>query len=240
MKKLMIVAALAATAGAYADSGSCAPKEKEENVALVYQVKMTVKTTKGTTDRANKSSTCNPESEGVLRVKDSTKFEGWIYDCDVCNAVETGTVAMWDSKRKAPFTSAAFGTTFLNVIGKSKKDAEWAWVFEGTVKYGKSDNAVEQTYTLTGAGYGKYDKKNDFYKSFSGYFAGTATASYDLKSENCDPSQVWKCDNLEELTDSDTVAFGTWSVKYSKSASKKYQKGGAKSLKHPSYYSFAE
>ena len=239
MKKLMIVAALAATAGAYADPGACIPEEKE-NVARVYQVKMTVKTTKGTTDTADKSSTCNPESEGVLRVKDSTKFEGWIYDCDVCNAVESGTVAMWDSKRKAPFKSAAFETTFLNVIGKSKKDAEWAWVFGGTVTYGK-DNAVEQTYTLTGAGYGKYDKKNEFYKSFSGYFAGTATASYDLKSENCDPSQVWKCDDLDTLTDSDdTVAFGTWSVKYSKSASKKYQKGGVNSLKHPSYYSFAE
>ena len=237
MKKLMIVAALAATTVATAEADDCTPTTQP---AMVYQVKMNVKTTKGVSKTLDKSD-CGPTG-GVIREKDSTKFEGWIYDCSyACNLVESGTSVMWDSKRKAPFTSSAFTTTFLNVFGKNQKSAEWAWTFEGTVDYApNSDNSVEQTYNLTGAGYGKFDTKKRFYKSFSGNFAGTASASLDLKSANCDPSQIWKCDNLNDLADSDTIAFGTWTVKYSKSASDKYARNGISALKLPSYAVVAE
>lgn len=239
MKKLMIVAALAASAVAFADN--CAPAQ----VTLVYGVKMTVKTTKGVIGTAAPVSICTPGggSSGsggctVLRAKDSTKFEGWIYDCvAVCNTIETGTATVWDSKRKVQLADAAFATTFLNVMGTKQKDAEWAWVFTGTADYA-SRGFGQQAFTLTGAGYGKFN--GTYFTTFSGNFAGTATASYDLSKKNttcCDPSQVWKCDALSALVDSDTVAFGTWTIKYNSSATKKYNKNGY--LKVPSYVALA-
>ena len=240
MKKLMIVAALAASTVAIADD--CAPVTVTQT--LVYQVKMNVKTTKGLS-KAYKgtASVCNPgeTSEGsstVIRAKDTTKFQGWIYDCTAtCDTIKNGTVVMWDTKRKAQLNDAAFETAFLNVMGKNQKDAEWAWAFTGAADYGEER---VQTYTLTGAGYGKFDTKKGYYKSFSGNFAGTATASYDLskKVASCDPSQIWLCEALSELTDSDTVAFGTWTAKYNSSASKKFAKNGY--LKVPNYVVIAE
>jgi len=236
MKKLMIAAAVAAIgAGAFAQN-NCAPTPG----VLVYQISMTVKTTKGVVSKsAGGGNVCTPGGgQGqapaciILRTKDTTKFSGWIYDCtDGCNLVETGTAVVWDSKRKAQLTGAAFTTTFLNVMGTKKKDAEWAWTFAGTADYSAYGFAT-QAYALTGAGYGKFDGKK--YTSFSGEFAGTTGASFDLASKTCcDPSQIWKCDALTALVDSDTVAFGTWAVKYNASASKKYKNDGT--LKVPDY-----
>lgn len=240
MKRIMIAAAIAAIgAGAYADN--CAPTPK----TLVYDVSMTVKTTKGVKASAGGGSVCTPDAGGaaggctVLRAKDTTKFAGWIYDCvEACNTVETGTTVVWDSKRKVQLNDAAFTTTFLNVMGTKKKDAEWAWTFAGTASY--ADRGFgEQAYALTGAGYGKFNGR--YYTSFSGNFAGTTGASFDLSKSNttcCDPSQVWKCDALTALVDSDTVAFGSWSIKYNASASKKYNKNGY--LKVPNYVTLPE
>lgn len=236
MKKLMFAAVAAVAMGAVASD--CTP-DPTPDVTLVYSVKMNVKTTKGVAGSVTTpGSICTPGDQGsttstVIREKDTTKFDGWIYDCvAACNTVETGTTVVWDSKRKAQLEDAAFTTTFLNVIGKKQADAEWAWTFAGNAVY---DNVREQAYTLTGAGYGKFSAKKGYYTTFSGNFAGTAAASYDLRKGNqiCDPSQVWKCDALTTLVDSDTVAFGTWTVKYNASASKKFNKNGY--LKVPAY-----
>lgn len=235
MKKLMIAVAVAAIgAGAFADN--CTPTPG----VLVYQLSMTVKTTKGVIAKAGSAgNVCTPGGgQGqaaactILRAKDTTKFSGWIYDCqDVCNLIEAGTVVAWDSKRKVQLNNAAFTTTFLNVMGTKKKDAEWAWTFAGEADY-SANGFGTQAYALTGAGYGKFDGKK--YTSFSGNFAGTTGASFALNSKTCcDPSQVWKCDALTALVDSDTVAFGTWAVKYNASASKKYKNDGT--LKVPNY-----
>ena len=237
MKKLMIAAAVAAiSVGAFAQSSSCTPTPG----VLVYELSMTVKTTKGVVAKAVAGGNiCTPGggSSGqtsctVLRVKDTTKFAGWIYDCtDNCDLIATGTVVAWDSKRKVQLTGAALSTTFINVMGTNKKDAEWAWTFSGTADY-SANGFGTQAYALTGAGYGKFDGKK--YTSFSGNFAGTTGASFDLTSKTCcDPSQIWKCDALTTLVDEDTVAFGTWAVKYNASASKKYKNDGT--LKVPVY-----
>lgn len=240
MKKLMIAAAAAAMVGG-AFAGNCEPTPTPDVTpdALVYQFKATVKTTKGAPAKWTEStsgSTCTPGSsettEGIIRLPDSTKFQGWIYDCDPsCALVSTGSVVAWDSKRKAQLADAAFTTTFINVMGKKQADAEWAWTFEGAATYSAE---VSQKYSLTGSGLGKYSAKKGYYTSFSGNFAGTAEASFYLaKNAACDPSQIWKCDDLATLVDSDTVAYGSWSVKYSSSASKKYTKNGY--LKRPAY-----
>lgn len=245
MKKLMFAAVAALAMGAFAEN-TCAPTpDPVVEPTLVYSVKMNVKTTKGVTVSVKEGSAgtlCSPgeitTTAKVIRTKDSTKFAGWIYDCTAtCSTVADGSVVLWDSKRKAQIADAAITTTFINVMGKKQSEAEWAWILEGTAEY---DETRTQAYALTGAGLGKFSTKKGFYTSFSGNFAGTAAASYDLskKAKVCDPSQIWKCDDLATLTDSDTVAFGTWKVKYSSSASKKFAKNGY--LKLPKYVVVAE
>lgn len=245
MKKLMIAAALAATVGG-AFATPCTPEDTPAgDCAAVYSFKLNVKTTKGVTlkgGRVGSGSQCTPGTESsctVIREKDSTVIQGWIYDCSCdCGVVSTGSVIAWDSKRKAKVADPAFTTTFINVMGKKASLAEWAWTFAGEAQY---DESRVQAYALTGAGYGSFSK--GIYRSFSGNFAGTAAASYDLKTKKvgddsptscaCDPSRVWACDALSDLVAADTVAFGTWTVKYDASASKKYLKNGY--LKVPSY-----
>ena len=243
MKKLMIAAAAAAmVGGAYA--APCTPVDPTPgDCASVYSFKLNVKTTKGVTLKGGtvgSGSQCTPgevSSCTVIREKDSTVIQGWIYECTCgCDVAATGSVIAWDSKRKAPVDSPAFTKTLLNVIGKKQNVAEWAWTFAGTAKY---DAQREQAYELTGAGYGTFSK--GLYRSFSGNFAGTAKASYDLKTKPestacaCDPSQVWDCTDLTTLVDADTVAFGTWTAKYDASASKKYVTMNTAALKVPSY-----
>ena len=253
MKKLMIAAAAAAmVSGVYA--GNCEPESPATPTgsAAVYSVKMTVKTTKGTAvagTTVTKGSQCTPDEKGstcfVYREKDSTVFQGYIYDCsDTCDLLETGSQVFWDSKRKTQLANGAITTTLLNVMGKKQTVGEWAWTFAGKANYGDdaSGNAREQEYTLTGAGYGVYNTKNERFTSFSGNFAGYATPSYDLKSNStkiscaCDPSQVWKCTALDTPADNNTVAFGTWTAKYDASASKKLYNKGV--LTVPSYVAY--
>ena len=244
MKKLMFVAALATSFAAVAEN-VCAPGEDPvvTEPTLVYSFKASVKTTKGLTYTGtymDGQTVCTPGEEtptkAIIRTKDSTKFQGWIYDCTAtCDTIANGTAVVWDSKRKAQLNGAAFDTKFINVMGKKQSEAEWAWEFAGAANYG-DDNLVQE-YALTGAGLGKFNTKKGFYTSFSGNFAGAATASFDLsKKTTCDPSQIWKCDKLDELGDSDTVAYGTWSAKYDASASKKYAKNAY--LKVPAYVSY--
>ena len=241
MKKLMIAAAAAAmVGGAYA--APCAPDTPDTDCASVYSFKLNVKTTKGVALKTTGSgSQCVPGQMSdctVIREKDSTVIQGWIYECTCgCDVAATGSVIAWDSKRKAKVDAPTFTKTLLNVIGKKQNVAEWAWTFAGTAEY---DVNRSQAYELTGAGYGTFSK--GLYRSFSGNFAGTAKASYDLKTKlgeatscACDPSQVWACDALNDLTDASTVAFGTWTAKYDASASKKYVTMNTAALKVPSY-----
>ena len=240
MKKLMIAAAAAAmVGGAYATP--CTPDTPNTDCASVYSFKLNVKTTKGVALKTTGSgSQCVPgqASCSVIREKDSTVIQGYIYECTCgCDVISSGSVVAWDSKRKAPVDGPAFTKTLLNVIGKKQNVAEWAWTFAGTAVY---DANRSQDYALTGAGYGTFSK--GLYRSFSGNFAGTAAASYDLKTKMvadsptscaCDPSQVWACADLTTLVADSTVAFGTWTAKYDASASKKYLANGF--LNVPSY-----
>lgn len=245
MKKLMIAALAACSIGAYATDNTCAPGEAPVPT-LVYKFKATVYTPKGITrtEAAVPGSVCNPDSTGtaggtnVIRAKDKTKFAGWIYDCNAtCDTVATGSIVVWDSKRKAQLNEAAIDSKFIHVIGKKQKDAEWRWDLTGgkaTYNYG------DATYTLALAGFGKYSAKKGFYTSFKGNFAGDVDAvTYVPKgrpssADDCVPAGYWLCTDLTTLaTDEAAVAYGCWSVKYSKSASKKFNRNGY--LKVPNY-----
>lgn len=246
MKKLMFVAALAAVSGLYASN--CTPPDVpyvEGPCAQVYQVKMSVKTTKGLAGSTFGGATqCLPGETScfVARLTDTTKFEGYLYDCACgCNLLKDGlSIVMWDSVRKTQLDSPAFTFNFMNVMGKKQADAETEWTFAGTAKY---DDERQEAYDLRGAGFGKYDAKKALFTTFSGNFAGTGDQSYDLKTPvskaacACDPSQVFECTDLSTAVTANTVAFGTWTIKYNAAASKKLAKTQsiAASVKIPAY-----
>jgi len=241
MKKLMFAALAAVSMGVMAEN-DCTPfVPPTVDPTLVYAFKASVKTTKGVTSSLttiDPGSICEPGSGSVtttasiLRAKDTTAWAGWIYDCTAtCDTIKNGSVVAWDSKRKAQINDAAFAWDILGIL-QGKKVAEGAWTFTGTAQY---DSVRAQTIEVRGAGYGVYTAKKGYYTSFCGNFAGKMSASYDLskKAVNCDPSQYWECTDLTTLVDADTVAFGTWSMKYNASASKKFAANGT--LAVPAY-----
>ena len=219
--------------------GDCEPKE-EEPVACVYKFKAHVYTTKGVVVSARgRTSVCDPDAAGclVMRGKDKTVLEGWLYQCEcTCDGIGE-SVVIWDSRRRAPFADATLETIFLNIIGARSTDAEWAWTFAGTVEY---DSVRSQEYELVASGYGTFNVRAGRFTSFSGCFAGTASAPYDLMTKRtpetadclCVPSRVLKCDSADilDFTDEPTVIFGQWKVKYDAAASKAYRATGRLSV----------
>ncbi len=249
MKKLMFVAAVAASTVAFANCEPPTPgPTPTTEEAYVYSIKFSVKTTKGvatgTKDSQGQGSQCVPGQiiPGtclVYRTKDTTAFQGWIYDCEpTCGSIATGSIILWDTKRKVELEEAAYiEGGFIHVMGKNDTEAEWLFGIQGTSVYTEASEEVAeraQKWTLRAAGLGKFDTRNYRYASFSGNFVGEATAPYDLKTATskyacaCDPSVVYDCTNLvEPVTDNtDTVAYGTWSASFNASASKKLNNQG--------------
>lgn len=246
MKKTIIVmcGAIATMGAIYASP--CTPDDPVvSEPTLVYEFKANVKTTKGisnTTVISGGGSVCAPSDDIteslVVREPDTTTLCGWIYDCTAtCETIGNGSIVVWDTKRKAQLQDAALEKILLQVIGKKHGDAEFAFKLTGTFQY---DATRQQALNdVLFAGLGKYNANKGFYTSFSGSFAGTAAASYDLTSKKnviCDPSQVWFCTDLETIEDADTVYYGTWSIKYNASASKKFARNGY--LKVPNYVQY--
>ena len=257
MKKLMIAAVAAAmVGGAYAACERCVISK---DVARVYQVQMNVYTTKGVLiapGAAENPSTCVRGGTTyckVMRGKDKTVFRGYVYVCNNLCEMSEYAAAFADVRRGCFFgeidattgelvDGAEFTWDWANVIGKNSTDAECAWTFEATPNY---DTERVQTWELRGAGYGKYVHSTEgFFDNLGGYFAGTASASYDLSTRNpnlidlkdeddelciCKPSQVLKCDAVDGVTfvDERTVAFGAWKMKFNANVTKAYLANGA-------------
>ena len=248
MKKLMFVAAVAASTVAFANCEPPTPgPTPTTEEAYVYSIKFSVKTTKGvatgTKATQGQGSQCVPGtvipgSCLVYRTKDTTAFQGWIYDCEpTCGSIATSDMIIWDTKRKVELDDAAFtggADDFIHVMGKNDTEAEWLFGITGNSVYEVLEDGTSraQKWTLTCAGLGKYDTKNDRYASFSGNFAGTASAPYDLKTNTtkyecaCDPAICYDCTDLLTPLTADTVAYGTWSASYNASASKKLNNQG--------------
>ena len=239
MKKIMIAAAAAAMVGG-AFASACEPEECPiiKEVARVYQVQFNVYTTSGHVLAKDGigATQCSPGESAciVMRGKDKTVFRGYVYVCEnLCELTDYAS-AFADVRRRVLFDDAEFTWNFCNVIGKNNTDAECAWDFTGTVNY---DEERAQDYALKGAGYGKYVHSTEgFFDNLSGYFAGTASASFDLSSKLtagnadciCTPSQVLKCSAVDGISfeDSDTVAFGAWKMKFNANVTKGYMTKG--------------
>ena len=239
MKKLMIAAAAAALVGGAYAGNACQPEcPIVKDVARVYQVQFNIYTTSGhvLAQSGIGATQCAPGTDAciVMRGKDKTVFRGYVYVCEnLCELTDYAS-AFADVRRRALLEDSSFEWDFCNVIGKNSTDAECAWTFTGTVAY---DEDRVQEYDLRGAGYGKYVHSTEgFFDNLGGYFAGTASASYDLKTALtlanaeciCQPSQVLKCSAVDGVSfeDENTVAFGAWKMKFNANVTKEYMAKG--------------
>ena len=129
--------------------------------------------------------------------------------------------------QKKPFKASLAGgvaTDVSNIIGKKAKQFEAAGTATFT-EFINSGSTEEGTYTLTYAGLGKYDQKNDRVKSVSGNFAGFLDQPHYISASSCVNAGFWDCDN-NLICEGTSVAYGKWSAKFQKSASKKFARKG--------------
>lgn len=240
MKKVIAIAALAAISSAFAACDYVAP-----DTAIVYKWKFTGKTTFGVKPATVKTktvtglcgytgSTCSTSGTSceTVRAPASLKIEGYTWQCKpACGSVAFESWAevneiFWQKK---PFKAAIAGgvsTDISNIIGKKQKQFEAYGIahFEEWI----NGCTKEGTYTLAYAGLGKYDLKNCRVKCCKGNFAGYLDQPHYISKDKCVDAGYWICDcNANQLScKNPSVAFGKWSAKYQKSASKKYLKSG--------------
>jgi len=249
MKKLMIAAALAASTAAF---GACTDPTVTPtttvlgNAVYTWQFKGktgTAVVVKGTGDTQEGGGYCaDPTTvpgtaDEVIRVPGSLALIGYTYICDLeCvnfaqqllnpTKAQYYATAPWKSTI-IPYRGRNFvtGIDVSHVIGKSKTQYELA----GTATFTFDNSAdLAETFVLTFAGFGSFDKKNHRVTSVSGNFAGTQTPPrYGKKLNNvaCPPADYWTCDTLAYAGApmDPSVAYGTWSIKYNASATKKFE-----------------
>lgn len=241
MKKIIALAALAAATSAFAACSYTAP-----DTAWVYKWKFTGKTTFGVkpaTVKAKPTSglcgytgnapTCSVGANcETVRAPASLKIEGYTWYCKPgCGSDQFenwGEVneIFWQKK---PFKAAIAGgvsTDISHIIGKKQKQYE----AYGVAHFEEYINGCtkEGTYTLAYAGLGKYDLKNCRVKSVKGNFAGYLDQPHYISKDKCVNAGYWICDCNNNVLGcmAPSVAFGKWSAKYQKSASKKFLKKG--------------
>ena len=233
MKKLIALAAVCAIGAAYA-----ACSYDPIPATSVYKWKFTGKTTYGVKPGKTKvvvglcGYTGGQGGGGncVVRAPASLKIEGYTWYCEKsCGSDAFEQFAETDEVfwQKKPFKASLAGgvaTDVSNIIGKKAKQFEAA----GTATFTEFINAgstEEGTYTLTYAGLGKYDQKNDRVKSVSGNFAGFLDQPHYISASECLNAGFWDCDN-NLICEGTSVAYGKWCAKFQKSASKKFASTG--------------
>lgn len=243
MKKIiMILAVAAATANVYA--GACSPEPAKET-AWVYHWKFTGKTTTGK-KTGIKASACSAGPDCTVRVPTSLKIQGYTYMCSPtpCDGdnigfetafAEVGEV-FWMSKPAKVSFYGGVTTEIAHIIGRKKKQAEIMGIASLT------DDRNSATYSFTYAGLGKYKLHDKRISSARGNFAGTVTQPWKYvksSANSCSASPdlmagFWSCDTLSLVCEAPSVVYGKWSVKFKKSAAKKYLKNGT-TIKTPSW-----
>jgi hypothetical protein len=245
MKKLMIAAAAAAMIGS-----------AQAYEAQVYDMTLTVKTTqcKETKvsaaleayleDDANSSATTIAATKGDkigLRKQATRKMAGVIWGCD-CETIAypawrtyrttkktVGGYVFWDLSSKEHFyiPKTAFFWTVLNRIDAMTK-VEGSWVLA---------NGVDgSAFWFAGAGFGsvKGADCSSYISSMSGNFAGFRQAvggttdcffCEDVDTDCLAETFCYDCSANADTTEL-TAAYGTWKLKYNKSASKKLRTKG--------------
>ncbi len=244
MKKLIIAAAAAAiSTGAFALCGEVDPIPAvivKAAARTVYTFKFTGKTTKGDAAAATPVQCAEPNNDEVCvaRLPAKLKIKGWLALCgNGCIEINQGTegaaaYAFWMLKPYKGWFSAEdakldfVGGEFPHVIGKKPNKAEAFGTLGGTIYFAGVPETINWIWDpgIYFAGLGKY--KAPIYKKIKGNFAGSPAASWYISSKVCKQSSPYDCETLTLKCDEtpNTVAFGKWQMKYSKSASKKFPK----------------
>ena len=210
MKKLMMfAAAMTIVGGAYAQCGL--PGGQDEcNTALVYDFKVSVKTTAG----KNYSGKCD---DVCYRSKSSKSMKGYLYVCGcTCEEfMEDSTLYLYDKKADQVFEGMPEWEIF-NKIGKKNLETEGLFGFEDD--YGE--------FVFTAAGFGKVNKKDGVLKTMSGSLVGSMEAPLcEVACDIGDTAVAYPACDWYEDGDVPTIAFGTWSLKHNKKLSQKYFAG---------------
>lgn len=235
MKKLMLIAALAAVVGA---QGACKDKEDASSDAAVYvwqfrgrtstAVKVTETTGGGCVDTG--STGC------AIRVPGSLAIQAYTYICDYyCETFET---LLKDSKTQysatAPWKSKVyemedvFQIDVAHVVGKAPTQYELA----GQANFAFTNASdLNEVFWFYFAGFGTFQKATGLVTAVNGQFAGLQSPPryngiIKLSESNklaCPPADYWDCQTLQLAGDplADSVAYGNWSVRYNAAYSKK-------------------
>jgi len=248
MKKLMIAAAAAAMIGGV--EAATVPANGEQ----VYDMTITLKTTKGVRANLKaKSNTCiDFDHAAYVRKQTTVKIGGKIWGCG-CEEIADGDLIFTDWYTKgARFWNVTGKYTYdsdetkmewyvLDRIDTTAKKLEAGWNLYLALLDDEETSVLE--YTLQGAGFGTasdYDEIQEpnnrtYIPSVSGYCVGTryytcATDDTELGTI-CNPYEevtpisleYWKlCDCTDG--DADTIAYGSWSLKFNSTQAKKFAK----------------
>jgi hypothetical protein len=236
MKKLMIAAATAAVgAGVYAAALD----------AQVYDFNLTVKSTACKEVKYSKTiatlegydySDVKGE-ELTVRKQSSTKIAGVIWGCE-CETIANPAWRLYNNR------STIGGYLFWNVGGEHAFNiftTAFKWAVFNRIDNGDKAEGVwalvnadaENTVGFLGAGFGKVSATNcrTILSNMSGNFAGFLLAGSDASGcafcggAACTAWQVCPCTPVVYDL-SLTAAYGSWKIKYNKSASKKLRKEG--------------
>lgn len=236
MKKLlMFAAAMTIVGGAFAQCGDS--PVVTQACAMVYDVKMSVKTTVGKpiAGRVLESNCGDSEEIGAVcyRTKGSMSLQGYIESCTCdCEGLMDGVLNLWNKKAKTyEVVEGAFSWMFINIMGKKNTETEGSWVLplDGIGLLGGG--------VLYGSGFGNWNSKECRVDSMSGNFAGFVSAPLCDSDITCDAAIAYPCACIVPGTEDElpTVAFGTWSIKYNKKLSKKLAEGGSFVLPYPDF-----
>lgn len=237
MKKVMIASAIALAGVAFADTPCVIGPSPVVTNAAVYAWKFTGKTTVGTLLRTRvvtSGSNCALGSTTnitcAIRIPGSLAIQGYTYYCDnCCDSFESGTsgATLAEFYMTKPFRSKLDAPTITmkvaHIIGRQPTQYE----AEGEAQFTSADPS--ETWKLTFAGFGSFNRTLKVPTSISGNFAGTLSSPYYVGNGVCAQADYWDCATLLPAgrADADGIAYGTWSVKYNASASRAYRARGA-------------
>ncbi len=243
MKKLMgFAAAMALVGGAFADC--TLPTETTDVEALVYDFAVTLKTTKAKLVTLKDTQVpCDlPIAGGAIVYRDNgatLKYQGFYWTCDPSCVdspqfdVPPYTFEYWNTTEKvvlanavnADVSATAPTWSVLNIIGSPSKMSKVEAAFD-TLTW--TDLERTSASVANGAGFGTYDSKYNRVKTISGYVVATMAPPYYPHTVGdlvCPPAVAFTPCSYDE-NDNPTVGYGTWSLKYNASASKKLAKMG--------------
>lgn len=230
MKKLMIAAAAAATAGSIFGA-----------TAQVYDMTITVKSTECKDNKKLYKNVCADDIQ-FYRAQATQKFYGKFWGCGcetLCAPVVYGapredkSFVFWGAD--GAFHNAEINWSVLQLVGKNGTNVEGAFNLElytcedGTV-------AADPDFTLAGAGYGTASvvacgDEDNYVKSMSGSVVGVANVAALADVTGCKycgdlvDCNVWDyCDCVAADNDV-SAAFGTFTLKYNASQAKALAKG---------------